>query len=153
MTDGMTGIRARRTGARRYGWRDLAAVCGVLGMLLQALLGTAAAHGQSERSDHPTEPLGSLALQICSPFGLLERVLETDAGPGGVPANDPADDPWMPDCRGCLFHGSGLPGPEGRDVTRPGAALAVAWVERDDWRRDAPRRRASPGPRAPPTSI
>lgn len=131
----MTG-RSRYTGRRfrairRYGWRDIAAVLGVYAIVLQLGLGIVAGlAGESIARERQAagDDLSALALQICSPAGLLQR----------ADRDGPRDAAWRggPVCPGCLVAHAGpippqtvvatLPEPVSRPPMPPAADTDIA---------------------------
>lgn len=87
---------------RRYGWRDIAAVLGVYAIVLQLGLGIVAGlAGESIAREQQAagDDTGALALQICSPAGLI--LLASDETDHDAPRRG------APVCPGCLFAHAG----------------------------------------------
>lgn len=100
---GRTPRPGRRPWAkRRYGWRDIAAVLGVYALVLQLGLGIVAGlAGDSIAREQQADgdDTGALALQICSPAGLI--LLATGENDHDAPRQG------APVCPGCLFAHAG----------------------------------------------
>ncbi|MDF1794035.1 MAG: hypothetical protein P1U88_19130 [Thalassobaculaceae bacterium] len=87
---------------RQYGWRDVAAVLGVYTIVLQLGLGIVAglAGASIAREQQASgDDIASLALQVCSPAGLIQLAAEAD-GRDAPPRGGPV-------CPGCLFAHAG----------------------------------------------
>ena len=106
---GRSGQARRRSGRvlpwvkRHYGWRDIAAVLGVYALILQLGLGIVAGlAGESIARERQAsgDRFASLALQICSPAGLIQLAADDDSGQDTSRRSGPV-------CPGCLFAHAG----------------------------------------------
>lgn len=130
----------------RYGWRDIAAVLGMYALILQIGLGVVAGFaGAAIAEDRQAagDTIADLALQICSPAGLIEYTgdgAEQDGPRRGIPL-----------CPGCLIGHAG-PIPPLATAGEPPQPNDVAPlpVDKND-RPDSLDQISTLNPRAPPT--
>lgn len=141
--------RAPQTGKRRYGWRDLAAVIGIYALVLQIGVGIVAGFaGESIARESRADggSIADLALQICSPAGLVRLAAADDGGSEerrGVPV-----------CPGCLVGHAGPIPPTASVALLPSPARRAAPLPPADGDRPAPLDLISAlNPRAPPASV
>ncbi|WP_028793244.1 DUF2946 family protein [Thalassobaculum salexigens] len=131
---------------RRYGWRDIAAVLGVYALVLQLGLGIVAGlAGESIAREQQAagDETSALALQICSPAGLILLASDDD---GDHDARRGA-----PVCPGCLFAHAGPIPPQTTvaDLPEPAPLAPMPPVSGGDI--PAPLERITDlNPRAPP---
>lgn len=147
MSRGTEKRSVRRPMRRRYGWRDIAALLGVYAIVLQIGLGVAAGlAGDSiarERQE-AGDGFAALALQICSPAGLLD--LARDGADRQAPRRD------GPVCPACLVAHAGPIPPSTTAAALPEPAHVVPPTPAANRDRPAPLDLISAlNPRAPPT--
>lgn len=143
-----TGQRsARRPMERRYGWRDIAALLGVYALVLQIGLGVVAGlASESIASERRAagDSIADLALQICSPSGLLDLARD------GVDRETPRRD--GPVCPACLVGHAGPIPPSATVAALPEPVRVEPPLPAADRDRPAPLDLISAlNPRAPPT--
>lgn len=143
------GNRRRPLAAKRfYGWRDLVAALGVHAILLQVALGVVSGLASGpilgERAQAGAT-LAALALEICSPAGLIQLA---DGDDPGQPRRG------APICPGCLFAHAAPPPPQVSAplLLAPSPAAPVA-VDADNRPRAATALITALNPRAPPFSL
>ena len=136
-------IGRRLAAMRRYGWRDIAAVLGVYAIVLQLGLGVVAGlagEAIAKQQQASGSDFSTVALQICSPAGLIQLADEKADGPSrGAPV-----------CPGCLFaHAGPIPPQSIAAWPQPVLPILVPLVLEEDA--PAPLERITAlNPRAPP---